>query len=175
MASFSLPLVQVSPGWISFLFQFVEFSEQLSLFLLEKKGSTPKIRNFNDYKFSSQCFSVINGTRPEYLSELLTTYIPSWQFRSASDTIYNEVLFPFQAATVSNELPQTVRYSTPIPSVKSSLKKKSTCSVSKRKTSHIFVYSRIRPTLLELFLFSLSHFLWQLSELFFFLLSDCVI
>ena len=39
-----------------------------------------------DYKLSSLCFSFINGTGPEYLSELLTVYTLSRQLRSASDT-----------------------------------------------------------------------------------------
>ena len=43
------------------------------------------ITNRIDYNFSL-CFSVINGTGQEYLSELLTIYIPSRQRRSASDT-----------------------------------------------------------------------------------------
>ena len=38
-----------------------------------------------DYKLSSLCFSVINGTGPECLSELLTFYTPFRQLRSASD------------------------------------------------------------------------------------------
>ena len=38
------------------------------------------------YKLSSLCFPVINDTGPEHLSELLTTYTPSLQLRSASDT-----------------------------------------------------------------------------------------
>ena len=39
-----------------------------------------------DYKLSSLCFSVNNGTGSKYLSELLTIYTPSRQLRSASDT-----------------------------------------------------------------------------------------
>ena len=39
-----------------------------------------------DSKLSSLCFSVINGTDTEYLSELLTIYTPSRQLCSASDT-----------------------------------------------------------------------------------------
>ena len=39
-----------------------------------------------DWKLSSLCFSLINVKGPEYLSELLTIYIPSWWLHSASDT-----------------------------------------------------------------------------------------
>ena len=39
-----------------------------------------------DYKLSSLCFSVNNGTGSKYLSELLTIYTPSRQLRSAADT-----------------------------------------------------------------------------------------
>ena len=38
-----------------------------------------------DYKLSSWCFSVIDGTGPKYLPGLLTIYNPSRQLRSASD------------------------------------------------------------------------------------------
>ena len=39
-----------------------------------------------DYKLSYFCFSVINGTGPDNLFELLTIYTPSQQLHSASDT-----------------------------------------------------------------------------------------
>ena len=81
---------------------------------------------------SDLCFSVVNGAGPEYLSELLTIYTPSRQLRSTSDTRLSrspslktktngQRSFSFQAATVWNNLLQTVRYSTPISSLKSSL------------------------------------------------------
>ena len=86
-----------------------------------------------DCKLFSFCFSVTNGTGPENLSELLTIYTPSRQLRSASDTRLLRIpsfktktnvqrSFSFLAATVWNNLPQTVRYSTSISSFKSSLK-----------------------------------------------------
>ena len=86
-----------------------------------------------DYKLSSLCFSVINGTCPEYLSELLTIYTPSRQLHFTSDTRLFRISsfktktnwqrsFSFQAATVRNNLPQIVRYSTSISSFKSSRK-----------------------------------------------------
>ena len=86
-----------------------------------------------DYKLSSLRFSVISGTGPEYLSELLSICTSSRQLRSASDTRLFRIpsfktktngqrSFSFQAATVWNNLPQTVRYSTSISSFKSSLK-----------------------------------------------------
>ena len=86
-----------------------------------------------DYKLASLGVSVINGTGPEYLSELLTIYTPSRQLRFASDTRLFKIpslktktkrqrSFSFQGATVLNSLPQTARYSTPNSSFMSSLK-----------------------------------------------------
>ena len=46
----------------------------------------PSVTKRIDYKLSSLCFSDIDGTGPEYLSELLSIFTPSRQVRSASDT-----------------------------------------------------------------------------------------
>ena len=121
-----------------------------------------------DYELSTIRFSVMNGTGPEYLPELLTTYTPYRQLRSASDTRLFGILsfktktngqrsFSFQKSLLSGTLSLKL-FDIPHPSPHSSLLQRHTCSVSKRKTSRIFV-STVRSTLLELFLFL------QLSEL----------
>ena len=81
---------------------------------------TSSLSGFLSPKLS--CFSV-NDTSPEYLSQLLTIYIPSHQLHSTSDTRLFRIpsfktktngqrSFSYQTPTLWKNLPQTVRYST---------------------------------------------------------------
>ena len=86
-----------------------------------------------DYKLSLICFKSFNNVAPEYISDLLDVYAPSRQLRSSSDshilkvprirtTNFGQCSFSYQAPTIWNKLPKTVRNSPSISSFKSSLK-----------------------------------------------------
>ena len=86
-----------------------------------------------NYKLSSLSFSVVTGTAPQYLSELLHIYTSSRQLRSSTDTRQFRVpffrtksngqrSFSYQAPTVWNDLPAAVRHSASSTTFKSALK-----------------------------------------------------
>ena len=85
------------------------------------------------YKLSVLCFKSFDSSAPDYLSDLLHVYTPSRQLRSSSDTrllsvptmrtkTNGERSFLFQAPTVWNSLPKSVRHSSSLQSFKTSLK-----------------------------------------------------
>ena len=85
-----------------------------------------------DYKISTLCFKCLHGLAPEYLSNLITPYIPRRTLRSAHtdqltvprvklDT-FGKRSFVFAAPTVWNSLPQCLRERTSLPAFKSGLK-----------------------------------------------------
>ena len=85
------------------------------------------------YKLSLLCYKALNGLAPPYLSKLLSTYTPSRQLRSSSDTrilqiprfrarTLGERSFSFQASSSWNTLPSSLRNSNSLSSFKSSLK-----------------------------------------------------
>ena len=91
------------------------------------------ISNRIDYKLSSLAFSVVTGTGPAYLSELLNIYTPSRELRSSSDDrlfripycrtkTYGQRTFSFQTPTTWNKLPSILRHANSYSSFKSALK-----------------------------------------------------
>ena len=86
-----------------------------------------------DYKLSTMAFSVVNESSPQYLSELLHIYTPSRQLRSSADAKLLKIplyrhrtsgdrSFSFQAASVWNTLPISLRHSDSLESFKTGLK-----------------------------------------------------
>ena len=86
-----------------------------------------------NYKLATLSFSVVSGTAPDYLSDLLHLYTPSRPLRSSSDTrilvpatvrtkTYGERSFSFQAPSVWNNLPPALRHSKCTESFKTKLK-----------------------------------------------------
>ena len=91
------------------------------------------VRERIEYKLSALTFSIVSGSAPEYLSELLQTYKPSRHLRSSADSrlcriptfktkSYGERSFSFQAPSIWNNLPLTLRHSESLPAFKSHLK-----------------------------------------------------
>ena len=86
-----------------------------------------------DYKLSTLSFAVTSGSAPGYLSDLLHLYTPSRLLRSSSDTrllqlpsvktkTYGERSFSFQAPSVWNTLPLSLRHADSLSAFKSNLK-----------------------------------------------------
>ena len=69
------------------------FAARLILLLTRHYSSTPLLEKLHwlpiservKYKVACMCFSVINGSGPAYLSELLLVYTPPHTLRSSSD------------------------------------------------------------------------------------------
>ena len=90
------------------------------------------IENRIKYKVSCLCFSVITGSAPPYLSDLLELYTPARKLRSSSDTRtfkvprrnkqLGERAFSHFGPVVWNSLPHSVRHSSSLPSFKKNLK-----------------------------------------------------
>ena len=85
------------------------------------------------YKTASLCFKSLDSSCPQYLSDLLHLYTPSRQLRSSSDTrlfripsvrtkTYGQRAFAYQAPSVWNELPHSLRHSPSLQSFKTNLK-----------------------------------------------------
>ena len=85
------------------------------------------------HNWSDICCNSISGTAPQYLSDLLQTYTPARQLRSASDTqtfvtprvntkTFGERSFSYAGPSVWNNLPQTLRHSDSTSSFKAALK-----------------------------------------------------
>ena len=91
------------------------------------------IRSRITYKISSICYNCLHLTAPDYLKDLLTTYTPTRQLRSSSDTsilqiplvrtqTFGERSFSHSAPSVWNSLPHKIRSTGTISSFKSNLK-----------------------------------------------------
>ena len=85
------------------------------------------------YKVSTCCYNSVFGNGPQYLADLVSTYTPSRQLRSAADTrtfripyvktkSFGQRAFQYQAPTFWNQLPHAIRHSPTIESFKASLK-----------------------------------------------------
>ena len=88
--------------------------------------------HFRTYKFDCMCFSAINGSGPDYLSELLQVYTPSRTVRSSSDTRklkiqqYKRKTHGFHTFScfglhIWNSLPQDLRHCSTLSSFKAKL------------------------------------------------------
>ena len=93
------------------------------------------------YKTVCLCYNVITGSAPSYLSELLQLYRPSRSLRSSSDTRILKLqrinrkthrfrAFSYFGPHIWDNLPQDVRHSTSLPSLKNKLKKIPSLSIS---------------------------------------------
>ena len=91
------------------------------------------VENRIEYKLASLCFRSIEGTGPQYLSDLINLYIPSRELRSSSDTRMLRIptfrmtsngqrSFTYQGPHTWNQLPQNIRHASSLQSFKSSLK-----------------------------------------------------
>ena len=85
------------------------------------------------YKTACMCYNAITGSTPSYLSELLHLYSPSRSLRSSSDTRmlktkrFNRKTHGFRTFShfgphIWNNLPQDIRHSATLSSLKSQLK-----------------------------------------------------
>ena len=85
------------------------------------------------YKIACLCFKSIESSCPEYLTDLLHLYTPSRTLRSSSDArlfriptfrtkTFGQRSFAFQAPTVWNQLPHSLRYLPSLPTFKRHLK-----------------------------------------------------
>ena len=85
------------------------------------------------YKIACLCFKSIESSCPEYLTHLLHLYMPSRTLRSSSDSclykiptvrtkMFGQRSFSYQAPTIWNQLPHSLRYSPSLPTFKRSLK-----------------------------------------------------
>ncbi|KAK7101509.1 hypothetical protein V1264_019884 [Littorina saxatilis] len=85
------------------------------------------------FKISTLCFRNFDLSSPSYLSDLLDVYSPSRSLRSSADTrlfripsartkTYGQRTFSYQAPSIWNQLPHSLRHSTSMQSFKTSLK-----------------------------------------------------
>lgn len=85
------------------------------------------------YKIACVCYNYFTASAPQYLSELLHTYTPSRPLRSSTDSriltlpivrtkSYGQRSFSYQAPSIWNDLPHSVRHSTSPSSFRSALK-----------------------------------------------------
>ena len=100
--------------------------------LLQKLHWLPVVSRIQ-YKVATLCYNYFTESYPVYLSELLTVYHPSRQFRSISDTrtfripftktkTFGQRAFSFTGPTQWNSLPYDVRHSVSTSSFKQALK-----------------------------------------------------
>ena len=86
-----------------------------------------------DYKVATLCFKCINQSAPEYLSDLITLYVPSRQLRSSADTLklreptfkkktFGDRSFASYGPKTWNSLPKAIREAENIDKFKSQLK-----------------------------------------------------
>lgn len=93
-----------------------------------------RIENRIKYKVCTLCFGIFTGSAPDYLSSLVTIYVPRRNLRSASDTrildnseipkrvTQGERAFAFYAPVAWNSLPFHIRHAPTLPAFKSKLK-----------------------------------------------------
>ena len=73
------------------------------------------------YKIAHLCYQIITGTDPQYLAELLQSYVPSRSLRSSLvDRTFH--IPGFSAAQIWSFLPFALRHSPSLPAFKSNLK-----------------------------------------------------
>merc|ERR1711917_64206 len=91
------------------------------------------VENRIEYKLATLCFRSIDGTGPQYLSNLINLYIPSRELRSSSDTRMLRIptsrmksnglrSFTYKGPHTWNQLPENIRHASSLQSFKSSLK-----------------------------------------------------
>ena len=117
------------------------FAARLVLLAPRHKHSTPLLEKLHwlpileriKYRVVCMCFSVLNGSDPAYLSELLHVYIPSRTLRFSSD-IYMLKIQQYKRKTrgfrtsscfgphIWNSLPQDLRHCSTLSSFKARLK-----------------------------------------------------
>ena len=86
-----------------------------------------------EYKICTVCFTILTGTAPPYLADLLEVYVPSRSLRSSADSrifriprrhkkSHGQRAFSYFGPVTWNQLPYSIRHAPSLPAFKSQLK-----------------------------------------------------